>query len=269
MTKEQLFDAIGGVEESYIRDAGENRKRSAVWVKWGALAACLVLVVSTVLWQLLPRERVPGEDSCDTGPILKWQDRTYVTAGWATAYELQLPEGWTLTGTAEIDGEMRDIYTHPDHPLWVYVHELHYSNISADDNYWVYQRYVVEELLGRHLIRYGGQLYVRMNGVRMIGEPPYDVDMSLYRQVERDYGWRFEGELPEGFAAVGDPIFTGYNTVPEVELGANETVGAVFANPDVPEVLLTSCRWFSRGNGAETQIHDGYLVFILYSGPLA
>ena len=265
MTKEQLFDAIGETEEVYIRDAGEAKKKRTDWITWGAVAACLVLVVGTVLWQVLPREQAPDSVACDDLPGVEWRGQTYHSAGWADGGEMQLPEGWELSGLTAIDGEMRKVYTHPDYPLWLYIYEQHHSVTSADTTYWVYQRYVHEALLSRHFIRYQGQLYIRLYDVQMIGDSPDEVDMELYHQVKWDYDWRFEGALPEGFVSAGEPFFTGANTLPDVELGTNVPVDGIFVNPDVPEVLLTPCRWFSAGQ----TVHDGYTTFILYSGPLA
>ena len=48
MKKEELFNIIGEVDEQKVAAAGMamNKKKSRpVWVKWGAMAACLCLVV--------------------------------------------------------------------------------------------------------------------------------------------------------------------------------------------------------------------------------
>ena len=252
MTKEQLFDTIGSAEESYIRDAGEAKKKRTDWITWGAVAACLVLVVGTVLWQLLPREQAPGPVAGDMPPMVEWDGRTYIVSG-STGFSSILPEGYVYAGTGEIDGEKRELYTHPDQPLWVYVRQPLYHSTSEGDPFWVYHRYVDEDLRGKHFVRYNGQLYIRLIHGWM---PPYeDVDSKLCDRIEREYGVSVSA-LPEGFAAVGEPVFTGEDTLPMVELGSNEPVEAIYANPDVPEILLTP-----TGNG--------YLVMILYTGPLA
>lgn len=47
MKKEQLYEALGEINENYISDAHQTTKKKThpVWVKWGAMAACLCLVV--------------------------------------------------------------------------------------------------------------------------------------------------------------------------------------------------------------------------------
>ena len=253
MTKEQLFDAIGGVEESYIRDAGEAKKKRTDWSTWAAVAACLVLVVCAVLWQVLPREQAPGPVAGDMPPMVEWDGRTYIVSG-STGFSSILPEGYVYAGTGEIDGEERELYTHPDQPLWDYVRQPWYSSDSeGKPSGMIYQRYVDENLRGKHFVRYNGQLYIRLIHGWM---PPYeDVDSKLCDRIERTYGVSVTA-LPEGFVAVGEPVFTGDDTLPMVERGTNEPVEAIYANPDVPEILLTPTR-------------NGYLVMILYTGPLA
>ena len=47
MTGERLYEAIGELDEKYVKDAREFKKnRRSAWLKWGAVAACLCVVVS-------------------------------------------------------------------------------------------------------------------------------------------------------------------------------------------------------------------------------
>lgn len=46
MKKEQLYEAIGGINDEYIIDAHMTAKKSRpIWLKWGAMVACLCLIV--------------------------------------------------------------------------------------------------------------------------------------------------------------------------------------------------------------------------------
>lgn len=51
MKKEQLYEAIGDINENYINDAHKTEKKKSrpVWLKWGAIAACLCLVAVGVI----------------------------------------------------------------------------------------------------------------------------------------------------------------------------------------------------------------------------
>ncbi len=266
MTKEQLFEVIGEAEEVYVRDAAEGKKHKAAWVRWCALAACVALAVGTVLTQIQSEEpeRIPEDGD---PPAVEWEGRTYIVSAWPAAHP-KLPEGCVYVGTVneEVQGEC-DLYADPADPLRVYVHMRIYQ--SAGESRIGYLRYVDEHLRGKHFIRYNGQLYIRLVHARTYGEPPYDVDKTLKEQVERDYGTVTTDTLPEGFVSVGEPVFTGYDTLPTEELSSNERVTAVLANPDVPEVILTPYTWYSAGNGNGEMRHDDYMVFALYTGPLA
>ncbi|MGI6181956.1 MAG: hypothetical protein ACOYIE_07750 [Agathobaculum sp.] len=45
MTNEKFYEVLGGMDENYVKEAGEYRKRKPVWPKWCAAAACLCLAV--------------------------------------------------------------------------------------------------------------------------------------------------------------------------------------------------------------------------------
>lgn len=48
MKNEQLYDALGGINENYINEAHQTAKKKsqAGWIKWVAMAACLCFVVA-------------------------------------------------------------------------------------------------------------------------------------------------------------------------------------------------------------------------------
>lgn len=51
MKNERLLDAIGNIDDNLVHNAVNDnfKKKKPVWVKWGAVAACLVLVcVATI-----------------------------------------------------------------------------------------------------------------------------------------------------------------------------------------------------------------------------
>lgn len=50
MTNEKLYEVLGGIDEKHVKEAREYRKaKKPIWIKWGAMAACLCLVVAVVL----------------------------------------------------------------------------------------------------------------------------------------------------------------------------------------------------------------------------
>ncbi|NLT15898.1 MAG: hypothetical protein GXY05_16355 [Clostridiales bacterium] len=49
MKSKDLFEAIGGADEELVERCRQNKTHRPLWLKWGALAACLCLVVVGVL----------------------------------------------------------------------------------------------------------------------------------------------------------------------------------------------------------------------------
>lgn len=65
MNREDLFKSISGVDEEILeRSETDAKKKKTVWVKWGALAACLCLVVAGGIWKIsnLPTKGEPSSD---------------------------------------------------------------------------------------------------------------------------------------------------------------------------------------------------------------
>ena len=94
MKSHELFDAIGDSQDSYILDAkNPPLKRTAVWIKWVAVAACICLVAIGVI------------------PLLSKQDTSKTNASpfVLTAYALYADN--TLAATPMAEGESFPIST--------------------------------------------------------------------------------------------------------------------------------------------------------------
>ena len=62
MTNEKLYEVLGDINEKHVKEAREYRKtKKPVWLKWGAMAACLCLVVGIAIPVLNPKGG-PGQD---------------------------------------------------------------------------------------------------------------------------------------------------------------------------------------------------------------
>ena len=54
MTREELFRAVGEVREDQIMDAAEKPNKTAIrWRRYGALAACLMVVLAGLVCVLM------------------------------------------------------------------------------------------------------------------------------------------------------------------------------------------------------------------------
>ena len=269
MTKEQLFDAIGGVEENYIRDAGEEKRRKSPWAKWAALAACLVLVVGAVLALELSK-KMPAQ----AGPAaLEYNGVKYLQSGserYSTVLS-ELPEGYSFAGTM-MYGEQgeRSFYTNPEESLWVYVYCTVYSNNSYQPPKMAYVRFVDARLRNAEMICYEGRLYIGMMTTNIWHSEEADVEQALYDALEAEFDLAFEGAAPEGFVCLGEVEYTGPDTIPDGALAGN-IKAVVWAHPDRPELLLkeTYSYTFIKDPGKLEAQHYGFEVFALYTGPLA
>ncbi len=69
MKKEQLYEAMGEIEDTYITEARrEERKRTPLWIKWGSVAASLAAVLLIGFFVLHGRiwnEDLPATESVE------------------------------------------------------------------------------------------------------------------------------------------------------------------------------------------------------------
>ena len=73
MKKEKLYEVLGDINEEYVNEAHMTAKKKSrpVWLKWGAMAACLALVVmvATVSLPMM-------SDNGNTTPTIEYQDES-------------------------------------------------------------------------------------------------------------------------------------------------------------------------------------------------
>ena len=54
MTNEKLYEVLGDINEKYVSEARVYQKaKKPIWVKWGAIVACLCLMVQASQIQTL------------------------------------------------------------------------------------------------------------------------------------------------------------------------------------------------------------------------
>lgn len=298
MNHETILDSLGRLPEEVIEsvDAVRNRKkRNPVWLKWGALAACLcvVLVLSVPLLhrttqtpsangdkfsqnpQVLPGDAPdtpdPAPDTTNPGcpqPYLTVDGRDYYGASYSFVSET-LPEGFAYAGRFE-NGDR--YYTNPDMPEWIYVFRLYYNRNRRDpetnkldpgDDYG-YIKYVDTRLSGRELLCYKGEYYISLNSVKYEDYRTYtDITEEYYNAMVSIYGERFEGNPKYGFELIGQTTFTGFETVPKGDLACNFGVRNVYKS-GVTDLLLVSNAW-TQGK----KVCRGYDVYVRYDCPFA
>lgn len=87
MKNEKLLHAIGKIDDEIIQEAAPEAKRTKRlnWIKWGAVAACLALVLTVVIPMLTknPVEVVPS----DLAPMVFVKDTLYKQSTTQTSFD--------------------------------------------------------------------------------------------------------------------------------------------------------------------------------------
>ena len=114
---ESLYDCITDVDEQFIQEASEAPEiksgKKAVWLKWGAMAACLCLVVVSVI--ALRLQKTPGLQKASGGEAVQpggMPSTEIIQPG--SAPETTQPADTTLTSDPESAGnpEPSDVAAH-------------------------------------------------------------------------------------------------------------------------------------------------------------
>lgn len=105
MKSENILDAIGMINEEAVREAKEYyRPKSRSWVKWGAMVACLCLVVSlatiipSVLQQEAPEQHSTGAHlEFISTELIEWESNGFKAVVVDTGNSSLFPVGAKLT----------------------------------------------------------------------------------------------------------------------------------------------------------------------------
>lgn len=260
MNGEELFEVMEDIDESHVKAAREplSKRKTLVWVKWGALAACLCLVVIMALWADVADE--PMGNACDEIPIVHVNGTDYMLTARGAAYQ-ECPEGFEYAGVFE-EGlyEGSPYYTNAEMPEHIYL----YFDSRADGTM-DYVRFVDAEIRGDDYVRCNGQLYIRWGTAKTYGDDP-DVTDEVYDAAKERFALHFEGEAPDGFEFVGTAQFEGYEIVPQGELSCNTDAWErdVWADPEDDSIILVSTAWHTS-EGQLSVRHTGFEVYFKIS----
>lgn len=111
MNANTFSNALGKVNDKFIMEAVDYQKRhTKTWLKWGAMAACLCLIIGTAVtgifrWSLLPGNDVVHEPEQYTS--VAWED-VPSTEPFGALFPSQIIEGYELEGEVALYGEGTD-----------------------------------------------------------------------------------------------------------------------------------------------------------------
>lgn len=282
MNRKDLYSGFNEVDDDILErsETASRSKKKPVWLKWGALAACLCLVVAVAIPTIFYQPAESPNDTMDPGDgpsSLVVNGISYLISSYLAVTD-ELPDGFVQAGEADVGGfEDCPYFANPDVPEWVYLYQEVLTDGTVDSTgtlnrtepHNAYVRYVDVRLRGKDLVCYNGEYYISMWSAKPYGDYP-DVSNEYFDTMESTYGIRIEGEAPDGFVSAGITVFSGYDTIPHGMLASNEGVYEVYVNPNKPDVILVSTQWHTApvGENGETN-HSGFNVYIRYDCPLA
>lgn len=264
----RIVDAMNCIDDGLVSGAEVYTPKKRVWVKWGAMAACLCLcaLLGVSVWQSgILNNTTPGEGG-DGAPRFTLNGKTYMISPHPSLSEA-LPDGFVYAGTVNIVGVGDNIsyYTNADMPEWVYAYQEVHTTGEVDETgtlipaepHDAYVRYVILPLRGKHLLCRDGKIYVSMWSAEL-----KTVDADHYNAIREKYGVRIEGATPDGFSLVGTAEFSGYDTVPDGALSLNTNPAEVYLSEAEPDIALVATQWYTAPDGMGEIRHNGFDVYI-------
>lgn len=104
MTNEKLYEVLGDINEKYVSEARVYQKaKKPIWAKWGAVAACLVLVcVAATPLFLHNNDSVTTLGIADAAPMIYVNDTLYKQSTSQTSFN-ELKGDFIYLGVIESD----------------------------------------------------------------------------------------------------------------------------------------------------------------------
>ena len=103
MTNEKLYEVLGDINEKYVSEARVYQKaKKPIWAKWGAIAACLVLVCVVAIPFFSHNNSVTTPGIADAAPMIYVNDTLYKQSTSQTSFT-ELKDNFVYLGVIESD----------------------------------------------------------------------------------------------------------------------------------------------------------------------
>ena len=105
MKNEKLLEIIGGIDDNLVHNAVNDnfKKKTPVWVKWGAVAACLVLIcVATISLFTASDDETTVPGIADAPPMVYVNETLYKQSTSQTSFK-ELKSDFVYFGVIESD----------------------------------------------------------------------------------------------------------------------------------------------------------------------
>ena len=103
MTNVKLYEVLGDINEKYVSEARVYQKaKKPIWAKWGAIAACLVLVCVVAIPLFFHNNSVTTPGIADAAPMIYVNDTLYKQSTSQTSFN-ELKDDFVYLGVIESD----------------------------------------------------------------------------------------------------------------------------------------------------------------------
>ena len=164
MTNEKLYEVLGDINEKYVSEARVYQKvKKPIWAKWGAIAACLVLVCVVAIPLFSHNNSVTTPGIADAAPMIYVNDTLYKQSTSQTSFN-ELKDDFVYLGVIEsdvtnfqgtndagnyLDGIPKENFQ-ANHPI-VGAEVYQYGDnivVKIEGKYWLYENYHSTDLDG-------------------------------------------------------------------------------------------------------------------------
>ena len=164
MTNEKLYEILGDINEKHVYEARAYHKaKKPIWAKWGAIAACLVLVcVVAIPLFLHNNDSVTTPGIADAAPMIYVNDTLYKQSTSQTSFN-ELKDDFVYLGVIESD--VTNIQGTND--AGNYLDEIPKENFQAN-----------HPIVGAEIYQYGENIVVGIGGKYWLYENYHSTDLD-------------------------------------------------------------------------------------------
>ena len=164
MTNEKLYEILGDINEKHVYEARAYHKaKKPIWAKWGAIAACLVLVcVVAIPLFLHNNDSVTTPGIADAAPMIYVNDTLYKQSTSQTSFN-ELKDDFVYLGVIESD--VTNIQGTND--AGNYLDGIPKENFQAN-----------HPIVGAEIYQYGENIVVGIGGKYWLYENYHSIDLD-------------------------------------------------------------------------------------------
>lgn len=170
MNAKKFSEAMSEIDSKYIEEALNYKKKAQkpVWIKWGAMAACLCLIVVAIITvpsMLIPKESDGGAGGtiADVPPMVYVNDTLYKQSTKQTSYS-ELKDDFVYLGV--IDSNITNLQNN--------------SNGNASDGIPKENFQANHPIVGAKVYQYGNNIVVEIDGKYWLYEKVLQVTPTLF-----------------------------------------------------------------------------------------